>query len=270
MAKKGNCELVFPNITAALNVLIRMDDRNEIKNSFGLLLICSAITVVLWFIPFIGFITYPFRMFVTLIHESGHALAALITFGSVQRITLDWNGSGLTWTNGGIRLFVSSAGYMGATVYGALLLLLLRRVSMARITAVGTAVMLLFITVFLGGNFTVWAVGLFFGIGLLALGGLASSKVVHFFMSFLAVQSLLNALFDLRTVLYISAFAPGQPSDAQNMARATNNFIPAIAWSAGWALASLVILAFTLRIYYRSVRTSGVAGVNASTNTATV
>ncbi|MGH9821961.1 MAG: M50 family metallopeptidase [Blastocatellia bacterium] len=241
-----------------------MDDKQEIKNSFGLLLICSAITIVLWFIPFTGFITYPFRMFVTLIHESGHAIAALITFGGVQRITLDWNGSGLTWTNGGVRPFISSAGYMGAALYGAVLLLVLRRVSMARIAAVGTGIMLLLITVFLGGNFTVWVVGLFFGIGLLVLGALASSKVVHFFMSFLAVQALLNALFDLRTVLYLSAFAPGQASDAQNMARATNNFIPPIAWSATWAAASLAILVFTLMIYYRSLRS---ASVSTSTST---
>jgi len=41
------------------------------------LLIATAISVVLWFVPYAEVLTYPFRIFVTFIHEGGHALAAL-------------------------------------------------------------------------------------------------------------------------------------------------------------------------------------------------
>lgn len=231
-----------------------MDKREEAKNSFSLLVVCSAITVALWFIPFAGILTYPFRMFVTLIHETGHALAALVTFGGVYKITLDWSGNGLTWTNGGIRLFVSSAGYLGATMYGAALLLVLRRVRYSKLAAASTAVLLLLITVLLGGNITVWAVGLFWGVGLLVLAKCASANTVHFLMSFLAVQSLLNSFYDLRTLIFLSAFDPHTQTDAQNMAHATHDVLPAIFWSLGWALISLGVLVLTLTVYYRSLR----------------
>ena len=230
-----------------------MDHHTETKNAFTLLLLCSAVTVCLWFIPFAGVVTYPFRIFVTMIHETGHALAALLTLGQPMRITLNWNGSGLTETYGGIGFFISSAGYLGAMTFGAGLLLILRRAANARFAAVGTGALLVLVTLLLGGNLAAWVVGIVFGFGLLALGVFAPRRITHFFMSFLAVQSVLNSLFDLRTLMYISATAPGTPTDAQNMARATDNFIPAIVWSIIWALISLAILAGTLYVYYKSL-----------------
>jgi len=229
-------------------------NRAQAKSAFTLLLICSALTVALWFVPYIGFLTYPFRIFVTLIHETGHALASWATFGQVNRIELDWNGNGVTWTNGGARLLVSSAGYLGATLYGAGLLLFLRRANMARVAAFVSSAVLLSITIFLGGNLTVWIAGVFFGLGLLALSLVKSQRFVHFFMSFLAVQSVLNALYDLRVLIYLSAFEPDRPTDAQNMAAATNQLIPAAVWAIGWAAMALAILTFTLAVYYRSLR----------------
>jgi len=242
-----------PSFVSSYKV-IPMDPQAETKSAFKLLLICSAITVLLWFVPFAGVITYPFRMFVTLIHESGHAVAALLTLGQVRRITLDWNGSGLTETVGGIGLFISSAGYIGATLFGAVLLLILRRAANARLAALLTGCLILLITVFLGGNFAAWVAGLLFGFGLLALGIFATRKFTHFFMSFLGVQSVLNALFDLKTVVYLSTYNPGVPTDAQNMARATGNWLPAVVWSFGWAVLALTILAGTLFLYYRSLK----------------
>ncbi|HSO75606.1 MAG TPA: M50 family metallopeptidase, partial [Blastocatellia bacterium] len=73
-----------------------METQSEVKASFKLLLLASALTLALWFIPFAGVITYPIRLFVTYIHEIGHALAALATFGGVNRVGLDWSGSGVT------------------------------------------------------------------------------------------------------------------------------------------------------------------------------
>jgi hypothetical protein len=230
-----------------------MDQHSETKNAFNLLLICSAITVCLWFIPFASVITYPFRMFVTMVHETGHALAALLTLGQVRRITLDWNGSGLTETYGGIGFFISSAGYLAATTFGAALLLILRRESNARTVAFLTGCLFLLITVVFGGNFAAWVWGLFFGLGLVAMGLFAGRRTIHFFMSFLAVQAVLNSLYDLKTLMYLSAYDPSRPTDAMNMSRATGNFIPPIVWSVSWAALSLAILAGTLFLYYKSL-----------------
>ena len=76
----------------------------------------------------------------------------------------------------------------------------------------------------------------------------ASARVATFFVSFLAVQCVLNALFDLKTVFFLSSsFAPAVPTDAVNMAHATG--IPAIFWAALWIAVALGILWFAMRLY---------------------
>jgi hypothetical protein len=229
----------------------RMESQSEVNASFKLLIIASIVTVVLWFIPFAEVITYPFRIFGTFIHETGHALASLATFGGVNRFEINWNGSGLTESSGW-GFFISSAGYLSTTIYGAGLLLLLRRQRNARAVAVGTGILLLAITLLFGSNLLAWLAGLLFGAGCIWMGIKGKPKLVHFFMSFLAVQTMLNAFYDLYTLAYLSTFAPGHPTDAGNMARITG--IPATFWAVTWALISFAILAATLVVYYRSLK----------------
>jgi hypothetical protein len=231
-----------------------MQSKAEVKDSFRLLLFASALTILLWFIPLAGLIAHPIRLFITFIHEIGHALAALGTWGEVNRVTLDWSGSGATLTRGGWGFVISSAGYLSTTLYGAILLLLLRHPSFARTAAISTGVLLLLTTVLFAGNSLAWGVGLVFGVGCVALGVKGKQRLVHFLMSFLAVQCLLNAFFDLVTLIYLSTFASGAQTDAQNMSDATGGFIPAIVWAVGWSFLSVGVLIAMLMIYYKSLR----------------
>jgi Peptidase M50B-like len=231
-----------------------MRSQSEVKESFRLLLFASLLTLALWFIPFAGILTWPVLQFVTLIHEAGHALAALATYGSVRRIALGWKGSGVTQVAGGWTLVVASAGYLATMLYGSGLLLALRRARNARLAAGFTAALLLIITVLFGGNLLAWLVGLFFGVGGLLLAWKAKPKLAHFVMSFFAVQCVLNALYDLRVLVFLSASDPGVHTDAQLMATATDGLIPAMVWALGWSALAVVMLGATLVIYYRSLR----------------
>src|SRR5262245_17830149 len=74
------------------------DSAQELRAARRLLLISTVITLALWFVPYSNYLLYPLRLFVTFIHESGHALAALITGGQVASITIQPNGNGVTWT----------------------------------------------------------------------------------------------------------------------------------------------------------------------------
>jgi hypothetical protein len=85
-------------------------------------------------------------------------------------------------------------------------------------------------------------------VGLVLIARFASAKVATVFVSCLAEQCVLNALFDLKTVLFLSApFTPVVPTDAVNMANATH--IPAIFWAVIWIALALGILWFAMRLY---------------------
>src|SRR6185295_6246002 len=111
---------------------------NDARPQAMTLLAFTAISLVLWYIPFAWLLYYPFEIFVTFIHEGGHALAAVLTGRSVNYIWVATNTAGqpfATVQNPGVlsQMFVSSAGYLGAMAYGALLLVLIRKAVAARI-----------------------------------------------------------------------------------------------------------------------------------------
>src|ERR1043166_2603283 len=115
---------------------------NDARPQAMTLLLAAIISIALWFVPFAEILSYPFRIFVTFIHEGGHAIAALLTGNSVQSLSVAMNGNGETYTTqGGVfsQMLVSSAGYIGAMTYGGLLLVLIRRAVAARLVLVGSA-----------------------------------------------------------------------------------------------------------------------------------
>jgi hypothetical protein len=229
------------------------------------LLFAAGLSIALWFIPFAEILSYPFRIFVTFIHEGGHAVAALITGNSVQSLSVAMNASGETYTTqGGMfsQMLVSSAGYLGAMSFGALLLVLIRKAVAARIVLAGSALLILILTTVFGlikpivagswGSLTgipfTFFAGLALAIGLVAVARFASARVATFVISLLAVQCVLNALLDLKTVFFLSSsFAPSVPTDATNMASATG--IPAVVWTIIWIVIAFGILLGALRLY---------------------
>jgi hypothetical protein len=229
------------------------------------LLFAAGLSIALWFIPYADILSYPFRIFVTFIHEGGHALAALVTGNSVQSLSVAMNASGETYTTqGGMfsQMLVSSAGYLGAMTFGALLLVLIRKAVSARTVLAGSALLILILaTVFglikpmLAGSwnsltgipFTFFA-GIALAVGLLAVARFASTRVATFVLSLLAVQCVLNALLDLKTVFFLSSpFAPAVSTDAANMASATG--VPAFVWTIIWIAIAFGILLMALRFY---------------------
>lgn len=82
------------------------------------LLVFLSLAIVLTLFPLWSL---PLKWFETLFHETSHALAAVLTGGSVDKISLSFDGSGLAWSRGGIPFVIAWAGYAGALFWGALL-----------------------------------------------------------------------------------------------------------------------------------------------------
>jgi hypothetical protein len=101
-----------------------------------ILVVAAALTLALSVLPFGGVLTYPFRIFVTYVHESSHVIATLLTGGRALGMNVDPDGSGVAYHRGGVGIIVSSAGYLGSTLFGGFLLLLCGRQAVARRTLV--------------------------------------------------------------------------------------------------------------------------------------
>ncbi len=146
---------------------VHLDDRNNPSVTLMVVLGAAALTFVLSFVPFAGLVTWPLRLFSTFIHESSHALAALLSFGSVDSLVVYPNGSGVTWTSGGWRFLISSAGYLGTTLFGVWMILSARKTTTARWAMGITGAMVLLLTALYAGQGGSLPV---FGGALLALG----------------------------------------------------------------------------------------------------
>ncbi len=228
-----------------------------------MLLGALALVLVMMWIPYSQFILYPVRLFVTLVHESGHALVATLTGSQVNGIRLNPNTSGVTMIRATwwAEWFINPAGYLGAAFFGAMLLQLAR----IRSKTAGKAI-LRFMSVYALVVTLVWChdpavSGLFtpvmgFVIALVmgALSKYLPDGAAQFAAIFVAVECGLDALNDLITLLVITTNHLGD-NDAANMAAVSH--IPAVFWAILWAAAASVLVFGSFRMYWRAVTRPG-------------
>ena len=239
----------------------------DARPQISLLIIATLVSVGIWglswIVPAAAYVLYPLQLFATFIHEGGHALAAFVTGNAVQSLTVSPDGSGAVWSqsSGLSSLFISSAGYIGTTAFGVLLLIWIRRGYSSHIALAAAGIFVGLMTLVFGflapfynflANVTLGSIaftilsGTALAAALVAIAKFASVKWANFALAFLSVQCLLNALFSLRDLFVISATS-AHPSDAANMAAATG--IPALVWAAAWIAISFVMIMVGIRLY---------------------
>ncbi len=226
------------------------------RSTLSTLLLACALTVGLWFVPLASFALYPLRLFVTFIHEGSHALAAILTGGTVQQIVVQPDASGYTLTSGGWSGVIVMAGYLGATAYGAGMLALARRPGSARLILAASGVIIALIVLLDIRNLL--SLQNLFGLGwgiviaaaLLLAARRLSTRAAELTAMFLGVQCVVNALYDLKTLVGLSENYGGPESDAVLMSRIIP--LPPIVWAVFWCGLAAAILGLSLRPYWRS------------------
>ncbi len=211
---------------------------------------CLAVSIFFWDSP----VLWPLKLLVVMMHESGHALAALFVGGSVDRISIAANQSGQCLSrlppSALGQIFVYSAGYVGSAVAGAGLLLGTLRFGLRRWLLGAACVWLAVMGVFYARDgFT-----LLFCIGTSVVLGLAAkflpAGAVDVLNLFIAAFSALYVVFDVRDDLWHSASRA--QSDAALLAQIT--WVPAIAWAVIWTLLSVGIVALAGWVSLRPAR----------------
>lgn len=228
----------------------------------ALLIVASLVTLALCFVPnpYYEVILWPIRLFVTMIHESGHAVATVISGGSVNYIQIHASGEGVTWSAYPPWAYglVLSGGYLGTTLFGALLLQITRfsghQTSLRLVGGYVLAVTLLWANNPIDNLFTL-VTGITIAVLLFTAAKYLTPAAAGFLVSFLAVQCCLNAIGDLRILLYLTTAMPGQDNDAVFMSQ--HYPLPPTFWAGLWAVCAVGILTASLWSYLRTTSKRG-------------
>jgi len=187
-------------------------------------------------------VLYPIRLFVTFLHEFGHAAGALITGGAVEYIEIETNSAGVTSTFNGNRSVILMGGYIGSAIFGNLLFYIgARREKWVRPTLV-LVIAAMLITGF------IWYNSLF---TTAILCGFSALLFIVGFKTNFGREILM--LLGLASIIYIiQDFNVGPSSDLAAFERELK-YIPAKVWMYIWLGIALAILALNLKMLF-SVR----------------
>ena len=229
------------------------------------LLVAVLLVVVLLNVPYGSWVLYPFTLFSTWVHEMCHGLMAVATGGAVVELEVFKDGSGLarTLTTGGRiqRALISSAGYTGTALFGAILLVLRRYRLSARI---GTTLLGVAVTV----SVLFWVRNAF---GIVTLAIIAAALIgaglklperwsgqVY---ALLAATCCLNAFTSLQ-VLFSGAnlTVGGQPASSDAHSVAELLWLPHWFWAGLWMLFGAVMVALGLRFGMGAAKAEEPAG----------
>lgn len=214
----------------------------------GALVFVALAILVLWHVPGLGLLFYPFRVFGTFVHEISHGLAAIATGGTFQRFVVNPDLSGTAWSAGGWSWLITSAGYIGSAVFGGALVLAAARGVRAQTLLfwLGAALGLLCL-LFVRNLFGI-ASGLLLATALIVAAQRLPARWAEGLLLILAVQLMLGGLESLFGLVRLSA-ASQSLTDAAIMAQATG--VPALVWAVVWTVISLAMLVGTLRVAYK-------------------
>ncbi|MCH2037496.1 MAG: M50 family metallopeptidase [Rickettsiales bacterium] len=194
------------------------------------------------FIPFVGI---PFLWMMTFFHEISHGLAALVTGGSVKRIELNLDGSGLCVYAGGIRFIVAIAGYLGAVLCGMAIYMSASSMDKKRADhiAIFLTVLVVVSAVLWARDLVTWIIMIIMSVVLISVVKLKNSVIDQFLMKFIGIYVLLDAV---RAPLHL---LDGRSiGDGADLAEIT--FIPEIVWVIFWLSCGLYGLYFLWKKYH--------------------
>jgi hypothetical protein len=198
-------------------------------------------------------IIYPVKLFVVLLHEVSHAGAAVATGGTVERILLNANQGGATYTLGGNAFLTLSAGYLGSLLWGALFIVLaFNRWLRPRWILGGVGASVLLLTLFLVRGMFGMGFGILFAAALLAGAKFLSQGLNRALLLGLGLTSSLYAILDIKSDVLDR---PQLPSDAAMLAEMTG--IPTAVWGFLWIGIALLVCAWLLRWVARRMEAGG-------------
>ncbi len=186
-------------------------------------------------------ILYPIRLFVTFLHEFGHAIGAVLTGGWVEEVQINQDGSGWTRTANGNRPITIMGGYLGSAIFGNILFFVGAKLRWMVKPMLGILIIAMLVTAFYWFNslFTTSVLVAFsFVLGFIALKTEFGKEV----LMFLGLASVLFIIQD---------FNVGPRSDLKAYEEVMV-ILPAQVWMYIWLGVAILLFYFNLRLLFTS------------------
>lgn len=210
---------------------------NERRLQVILLVLMIGATIYFWN----TLLLYPIKLFVVLLHELSHGLAAVATGGEIASIEVSERIGGLCVYRGGNPLVVASAGYLGSLFWGGLILVTTARTGASQGVALTVVVVMVVATVLWIRN----TFGVYYtagsAIALLLMSRYLPRWMLRLVLQFLGTASCLYVLVDIYEDLIV---ASQEGSDADALANLTG--VPAVIWGVLWGTLAIAMLCYSL------------------------
>ncbi|KAM3566221.1 hypothetical protein ARSEF4850_000811 [Beauveria asiatica] len=206
--------------------------------TLGVIAAYVVVIAILWNVPYIKNILWPFKMLVIAFHEFGHAITAVCTGGRVKSISLDPNEGGVTKMVGGISAITLPAGYLGSSIIGALLTFCGFNIVASKIASIVLGVCFL-LTLWWGKRDWLTILTVLSAVALLiACWFIKHAEALRFVVLFIGVMSSLYSVWDICDDLILRKV---NSSDASVFAKRYGG--SSQCWGIIWSIISVLVMA---------------------------
>lgn len=222
-------------------------EQERIRRARQVLLATVVGTLVLYLVPYGHVVAYPLVLLSTLVHETGHGVAALLVGADFEYLRIWADGSGVAMWAGHVgrlgRAFIAAGGLVGPAVAAAVGFLLGRDPDRARIGLWIVAASLVVLDLWVVRNLFGFVFVLVLAAILAAVAARGTALLAQGVTVFFAVQLALS-VYSRGDYLFTPVATTGMgpmPSDVAQMAEAL--WLPYWFWGALCGLVSLAVVA---------------------------
>lgn len=187
-------------------------------------------------------ILYPLKLLVVFFHESSHALATLLTGGTVKELVINKDQGGHVLSQGGNRFIILSAGYIGSLLWGVIIYLasVKSRYDKTIMSILGISIII--ITVVFSRSLFSWLFGLLSGGAMLLMAKYLAEQYNDFVLRIIGLTSIMYAPLDIYSDTISRSYLK---SDAYLLAEYTGG--ATILWGSIWIIISVMVIFYCLK-----------------------
>jgi len=192
--------------------------------------------LILWHIPILNMIIYPFKLLTVGFHEMSHAFVGVLTCARIHSIELDPDEGGATRMSGGIPWLTLPAGYLGSSFIGACLITCGFDTNASKIASLVLSAFFLFTLWWARKNWLTWVLILGMSGLIVMFWFIAGGVALRYFVLFIGVMSCMYVVWD---VIDDTLARKVNTSDASEFARICG-CCPSQVWGFVWLIIAIV------------------------------